>query len=76
MRKKPVISTYKGVPATRSAISRLEHEVTALKAHCDDIKVRGLPVRDGKTTDAQMIAELRTAIEDKEATVLHLKLML
>lgn len=76
MRKKPVVRMYNGVPATRSAISRLEREITALKAHCDDIKVRGLPSRDGKISEAQMLAELRTAIEEKEGTVLHLKLML
>jgi len=75
MRKKPEVRMYNGVPATRSAISRLEREIAALKAHCDDIKVRGIPVRDGKTSEAQMIAELRAAIEEKESTVLHLKLM-
>lgn len=68
---------YRGLPATRSSIKRMENEVKKLRNHLDELVTKRIyKPEDSKGNEVAMIEELKDAIEKKEEIILQLKLLL
>lgn len=71
------IRNYRGLPATRSSIKRMEDEVKKLRNCLDELVTKRIyKPDDSRGNEAAMIDELKDAIEKKEEIILQLKLLL
>ena len=77
MNKHREIRDYKGLPATRSSIKRMENEVKKLRNHLDELVTKRIyKPEDSRANEAALIEELKETIEKKEEIILQLKLLL
>ena len=66
--------TYHGVPLSRSHVKRLENEVKALRNQIEGLSMQSIANPDDHASNSVKIEELRSAIDQKEALILELKL--
>lgn len=71
------IRNFKGLPATRSSIKRMENEVKKLRNHLDELVTKRIyKPEESRGNEIVLIDELKETIEQKEEIILQLKLLL
>jgi archaellum component FlaC len=77
MNKHRDIRNYKGLPATRSSIKRMENEVKKLRNHLDELVTKRIyKPEESRGNEVMIIEDLKETIEKKEEIILQLKLLL